>query len=98
MDTSDGLRQNSPLKVRLAAGGRIVIPAEIRRELGVKEGDELLLVRSEGGVRLTTYREAVRRARELVARYIPPGVSLAEELSRERQGEAAEEGREFKER
>lgn len=93
MNNSEGLYHIQPHKVRLAAGGRIVIPAEIREELGIKEGDELLLTPAEDGIRLTTYREAVRQARDLVAKYVKPGVSLADELSRDRADEAAREER-----
>ena len=83
--------RTAPLRVRVAAGGRIVIPAEVRQALGIKEGDEVLLSREDDGIRITTYQRAIRRAREVVAQYVEPGVSLAAELSQERQREAAEE-------
>lgn len=78
----------------MAAGGRIVIPAEVRQNLGVREGDELLLSVEEHGVRLTTYRDALLEARRLVAQFVKPGVSLVDELKREREDEVAKEERE----
>ncbi|MBO0796010.1 MAG: AbrB/MazE/SpoVT family DNA-binding domain-containing protein [Ktedonobacteraceae bacterium] len=74
-------------KARLAAGGRIVIPAEYRRALGVQVGDELILRLEAGEVRIFTPRQAVKRAQELVRRYISPDRSLADELIAERRKE-----------
>lgn len=88
----------SPFRVRIAAGGRIVIPAEVRQDLGLKEGDEVLVTRVDGGLRISTYRNALDRARALVAGYTRPGESLADELSQEREEEAAREARDSKRR
>ena len=81
--------------VELGAGGRLVIPAPFRAALGMKPGDKLL-VRLEGNeLRIYTQREAIRRGQELVRKYIPEGVSLADELIAERRAEAAKELKEF---
>jgi len=39
--------------VKLSAKGQIVIPARIRKELGLSEGDKLLIARRQGEVILT---------------------------------------------
>jgi AbrB family looped-hinge helix DNA binding protein len=81
--------------VELGAAGRLVIPVEFRRALGMKPG-ERLMVRMEGNeLRICTQREAIRRGQELVRKYIPEGVSLADELIAERRAEAAKESKEF---
>lgn len=54
-------------------------------------GIEVVLTLGEGEIRVVTTRQAVRRAQELVRRYVPVGVSLSEELIRERREEAAHE-------
>ncbi|HXW27240.1 MAG TPA: AbrB/MazE/SpoVT family DNA-binding domain-containing protein [Xanthobacteraceae bacterium] len=78
-------------KVELGAGGRLVIPAPMRAALGMKEGDKVL-VRLEGNeLRIYTYREAMRRAQELVRSFVPAGVSLVDELIADRRAEAARE-------
>jgi AbrB family looped-hinge helix DNA binding protein len=78
-------------KVELGAGGRVVIPAPMRAALGMKEGDKVL-VRLEGNeIRIYTYQEAMRRAQELVRSFVPPGVSLVDELIADRRAEAARE-------
>lgn len=76
---------------RITSGGRVVIPAEMRRALGVRTGDEVL-IRLEGHeLRLYTPAEAIRQAQEAVRRHIPAGRSLSDELIRERRAEAAQE-------
>ena len=45
---------------KVIAGGKIVIPADLRRELGIKEGDSLVIEREGGGLTIKTYAETVR--------------------------------------
>jgi AbrB family transcriptional regulator, stage V sporulation protein T len=42
------------------SGGKIVIPAELRRELGIVDGDELVIERDHGGLVIKTYAQVVR--------------------------------------
>jgi bifunctional DNA-binding transcriptional regulator/antitoxin component of YhaV-PrlF toxin-antitoxin module len=73
---------------KLGEGGRLVIPVEYRRALGVDVGDELVLVLEEGSMRVLTPQEAIRRAQTLVRSYIPEGRSLSDELIAERHRES----------
>lgn len=75
----------------MTQGGRIVIPAAYRKVLGVQIGDELLLQLEGGALRVYTRVEALKRAQQLVRKYVPKGVSLVEELLRERRLEADRE-------
>lgn len=81
--------------VELGAAGRLVIPVEFRRALGMKPGDKLMVRLENNELRIYTRREGIRRAQELVRKYIPDGVSLADELIAERRAEAAKELKEF---
>jgi AbrB family looped-hinge helix DNA binding protein len=76
---------------KLGEGGRLVIPAEYRRELGVESGDELVLILEEKTMRVLTPREAIRRAQALVRSYIPEGRMLSDELIEERRKESQAE-------
>ena len=78
-------------KTRLGKGGRIVIPTEYRRRLGVEPGDEIILHLDEEGLRLYTPAQAVARAQSLVRRYVPEDRRLSEELIAERREEAERE-------
>ena len=74
------------LKATLGQGGRIVIPSEYRRALGVRPGDDLILVLENRTVLVMTPRDAVKRAQELVHRYAK-GRQLSAELRAERRAE-----------
>ncbi len=78
------------MRVKIAEGGRIVIPAEARQALGVHVGDEMVLRLVDGEIRLITVHEALRRAQALVRRSIPAALSLAEELIADRRREEGE--------
>jgi len=79
------------LVTRVSEGGRVVIPADYRKALGLNPGDEVVLLLEEGGIRILTPREAARRAQAAVRSYIPVGRSLADELIAERRQEARRE-------
>ncbi len=71
--------------------GRIVIPAEYRRALGLREGDPVTVQLDGGELRILTRAQAIRRAQEILAPYLAGKGSLADELIAERRAEAARE-------
>ncbi|MBI4295822.1 MAG: AbrB/MazE/SpoVT family DNA-binding domain-containing protein [Chloroflexi bacterium] len=77
------------MKTTIGEGGRLVIPAAYRKALGLKPGDEVLLVLEDGEIRVISMRQAISRAQTLLRRYIPKGRNLSEELIKERREEAA---------
>lgn len=79
------------IKTKLGQSGRIVIPVEYRRKLGLKSGDEIIMQLDETGLHLYTPAQAVTRAQALVRRYVPEGRSLSGELISERREEATRE-------
>ncbi|MGA2218818.1 MAG: AbrB/MazE/SpoVT family DNA-binding domain-containing protein [Terracidiphilus sp.] len=72
------------IRTRIGAKGRLVIPAPMREALKINEGDVLDLRVVDGELRIATMRERLRRAQERVKKYVPAGVSLADELNTER--------------
>ena len=76
--------------------GRIVIPAEVRKQLGIKEGDVLSLWVENGRLNLATsgYLEA---ALEAFRKGIPEGASLVDDLLQERRREFLKEEKEWRE-
>ena len=74
--------------VKLGKQGRLVVPAPLRRELGLAPGDELV-ARAENGRLVFERKSAV--VERLRARFKDVAGSLSEELGRERRAEAARE-------
>jgi AbrB family looped-hinge helix DNA binding protein len=79
----------SPIKTTMAAGGKVVIPAEYRRALGLKPGDHVIMALEDDEIRIMTPDRSVRHAQSLVRSHVPEGRDMAEELVRERREEAA---------
>lgn len=76
------------VRVRMNEGGRIVIPADYRRELGLAEGDMLIVERDGDGLHIRSALAALERAQALFLAHMPPGTgSLADELIAERRAE-----------
>ena len=78
-------------RLRLGENGRISLLAAYRRQLGLRPGDELIVQLEEGGIRVTSPKLAIERARRILGRYIKTGKSLADGLIADRRAEAARE-------
>ena len=75
-------------RVRLGQQGRLVIPADLRKELGVNPGADLVAFVENERLIIQTREHTFRELHEMVAHV---DVSLADELIRERRAEAARE-------
>lgn len=71
--------------------GRTVIPAALREQLGIKDGDQLIWEIRDNELVVTTRVAQLRRAQALIRRYVPEDVALADELIAERRVEQAAE-------
>lgn len=83
----------SSQSARVVKGGRLILPAEYRRKLGIRDGDTVIIELDRDELRVRSQMAAVRRLQETVRRYVPQGISLVDELSADRQAEAASESR-----
>ena len=73
--------------------GRVILPVELRRLLGLEKGDKVQLLVDGGTVTLTTARLRRRRAQEIASRYAVPGESVVDEFLLEKRTEAEREDR-----
>jgi len=64
--------------------GRVVLPVDLRKKYGIEDGTEVIVSNTGHGIEVMTLNEAVRQAQELCAKYITPGISLVDELRKER--------------
>jgi AbrB family looped-hinge helix DNA binding protein len=71
--------------------GRVVIPAPLRKAMGLADGDVLDMRVVDGELRIATMRERLRRAQERVRHLVPPGTLVSDELSAERREAAKHE-------
>jgi AbrB family looped-hinge helix DNA binding protein len=78
--------------VKIIEGGKLVIPAAMRRAMGIARGDTVVVeLLPEGELRVRPLASAIREAQEIVRKSVRPDRSLAEELIRERKRDAARE-------
>ena len=77
--------------LRIGKNGRIVIPMEFRRAVGIGPEDDLMLRIEEGELRISTRRQQLRKAQEIVQKSIKRGVSLSKQLIADRRAEARRE-------
>jgi len=78
------------IHVRMIQGGKIVIPAALRRKYKLEVGKTVVVEDGEHGIMIQSLDDAIVRAQAIMARYAK-GVSLADELVAERHAEAANE-------
>jgi AbrB family looped-hinge helix DNA binding protein len=74
-------------RTKVDSGGRVVLPVEYRRSLGIRPGDEVVMVLREGEIWLLTPDRALRKAQDLLAPYLAGGDDPVEELLEERRRE-----------
>jgi AbrB family looped-hinge helix DNA binding protein len=75
---------NTETRQRVNENGRVVIPAALRKALGINIGDEVVLRMEDDELRITTLKRRVERAQRLVRKHVKRGTSLVDELIAER--------------
>ncbi len=81
----------STFHVRVIDGGKIVLPAALRRKHGFDVGKTLVVEESTGGVTIRSLDDAVAAAQAIMAKVAPVGRVLSDELIADRRAEAARE-------
>ena len=76
-------------RVKMVEGGKLVIPAAFRREMGVKPGDTLIVELDQGEIRVRSLPSAIGRVQARMRELNPEGRLLSEELIADRRAEAA---------
>jgi bifunctional DNA-binding transcriptional regulator/antitoxin component of YhaV-PrlF toxin-antitoxin module len=80
--------------VRVSASGRLHLPSEVRKALGLKGPGYVVITLADGHATLTTMAENLARIRALARPYAPKGRLASEELIAERRKEAQREAAE----
>jgi len=87
--TSDGSVDMNIARGKVIAGGRIALPADIRRSLGLQNGDTVLFELEGDEVRIRPARSALRRIQERLREFAPQEGLVSDELIADRRAEAA---------
>lgn len=74
--------------VQVAENGRMNLPADVRRALGLNGAGRIILTQDENGVLLTTADHALKRVRALAAPFKQDGRSVVDELLADRREDA----------
>ena len=85
---------NHQYTVAVDQRGRLVLPADLRQQLGIQRGSKVILTIHEEEIRLTSAAEIARKGRGLLRTMAPEGVKdrqLAEEMIAERRHAADQE-------
>jgi AbrB family looped-hinge helix DNA binding protein len=82
-------------KSRLNENGRIVIPAEIRKSMGLRAGDTVVMALEEGILRIESQRVKIRRIQAEFKKFAKPGRRASDELVADRREEAKREMEEW---
>ena len=82
----------SKIRVKVSDSGRISIPAEVRKVMGLERGGVVTMELDGNDLRIRTLREGVARAQALVRRLVGdrPG-NLSDDLIAERRRDATRE-------
>lgn len=78
-------------KLRMSGNGRVVIPADFRKALGVSAGDEIILRWEDDELRITTMKQNIERAQRHARKYVKSGQSIVDEFLAERREAAKRE-------
>jgi len=88
----DALEVMMAQAVKIIEGGKLVIPASMRRAMGIARGDTVVVeLLSDGDLRVRPLASAIREAQQIVRKSVKPDRSLADELMRERKQDAVRE-------
>jgi AbrB family looped-hinge helix DNA binding protein len=91
MTQAKSMLEHQSHTLHLDAEGRLTLPEAIRQQMGLTEGDRLILtVTEEGILQLVSLRQQIKKLRGIL-KNPEPTKSVVEELIRERHRAAANE-------
>jgi AbrB family looped-hinge helix DNA binding protein len=80
-----------PFRGKVTDAGRVVIPVELRRALGLNEGDEVVFSRDDRSIRITPQWLAIEEAQDYFSSLAPPEVVTSLDLPGDGQCQGAHE-------
>ena len=75
----------------IGKSGRLVIPVQFRRALGLKEGEGVMISLKDGHIEISLVDESIKKAQKKVKKYLRSDSDLVEMLFDDRKEEIANE-------
>jgi AbrB family looped-hinge helix DNA binding protein len=85
------ITETPTMDAKVNENGRILIPAAIREQMGLKPGDSVVLTLENGVLRVESYRAIIRKMQQEMKQYKKPGISVTDDFIAERRDEARRE-------
>ncbi len=76
-------------RAKITSDGRIQLPAQLRRELGLNTGDTVNLEAQDGQIVMRRPSKTLERIRGRLAAYLQPDTDLVADLKAQRREDAA---------
>lgn len=76
---------------KIVSGGRLIVPAEFRRLMGLSDGDTVVMEIKGDELHVRPLRAALRRVQERLKPYAIEGKSISDELIADRRAAADRE-------
>ena len=76
---------------KIVSGGRLIVPAEFRRLMGLSDGDTVVMEIKGDELHVRPLRAALRRVQERLKSYAIEGKSISDELIADRRAAADRE-------
>lgn len=73
---------------RLVSGGRLQLPSDVRRELGLADGDQVVMRVVDGELHIRPRRDVLKRIQAMLKPYALRDAPIVDELIAERRAEA----------
>jgi AbrB family looped-hinge helix DNA binding protein len=81
--------------VRMAANGRLSVPARLRKALGLEAGGVVVLTLQEGEIRIRPIRTVLNEVQAMVAPYLKSSGDTVEQFLADKRAEVAREETEY---
>lgn len=79
------------VRVKMGTNGRLVVPAGLRKEIGLADGRSVLLEAVKGELRVRPMEGVVQHAQDRLRKFLGDKKSLSEDLIADRRAEAGRE-------
>ena len=79
------------VRVKMGTNGRLVVPAGLRKEIGLTDGKSVLLETVKGELWVRPMEDVVLHAQDRLRKFLGGKGSLSEELIADRRAEASRE-------